>query len=337
MVVRRCPLLLGAAIPVGPMHERPAQVEDHRARRRHVRNCTKRRPQREGSMLAAVFDLSWLFWLFIVAQFFIPLYQKQMLALRRNRAFHGFEQRRRTRLITMIHRQETMSLLGIPIARYIDIEDSEQILRAIRLTEPAVPIDMVLHTPGGLVLAAEQIATALKRRKGKVTVFVPHYAMSGGTLIALAADEIVMDANAVLGPVDPQLGSQQSSFAAASVMKALSQPNPNREDTTLILGDLAEKALRQVHATVRKLLAEHHSEADAERIASALADGQWTHDYPLDLEALTQLGLAVRTELPRAVYDLMDLYPQTSQRRPGVEFIPIPYPQRTNEPAKGER
>jgi ClpP class serine protease len=121
-------------------------------------------------------------------------------------------------------------------------------------------------------------------------------------------------------------------------MKALSQPNPNREDTTLILGDLAEKALRQVHATVRKLLAEHHTDAEAERIASALADGQWTHDYPLDVEALTQLGLTVGTELPRSVYDLMDLYPQTSQRRPGVEFIPIPYPQRNTEPPrKAER
>ena len=77
------------------------------------------------------------------------------------------------------------------------------------------------------------------------------------------------------------------------------QPNPNRDDTTLILGDLAEKALRQVHETVRKLLLEHHTEADAERIATALADGQWTHDYPLDVEELRELGIEVGTELPR--------------------------------------
>ena len=37
-------------------------------------------------------------------------------------------------------------------------------------------------------------------------MFVPHYAMSGGTLIAMAAQEIIMDRNAVLGPVDPQIG-----------------------------------------------------------------------------------------------------------------------------------
>lgn len=61
-------------------------------------------------------------------------------------------------------------------------------LRAIELTDPSVPIDLIIHTPGGLVLAAEQIARALSRHPSQVTVMVPHYAMSGGTLIALAAD-----------------------------------------------------------------------------------------------------------------------------------------------------
>lgn len=284
-----------------------------------------------------MFDLNSIIFLFFIAQFFIPLLQKRMLEARRQAAIRAIEHQRHSRLITMIHRQETMSFLGFPIARYIDIEDSEDVLRAIRFTPPDMPIDLLLHTPGGLVLASEQIAFALKRRGGKVTVFVPHYAMSGGTLIALAADEIVMDQNAVLGPVDPQLGTAQSSFAAASVLKALSQPNPNRDDTTLILGDLAEKALRQVHETVRKLLLEHHGEADAERIASALADGKWTHDYPLDVDQLRGLGIAVVNELPRAVYELMDFYPQATQRRPGVEYIPIPYPQQPAEPRKLER
>jgi ClpP class serine protease len=286
---------------------------------------------------ARVPDLTWLLWLFFIAQFFVPVLQKRVLAARRQAAIRTVEQSRRSRVITMIHRQETMSFLGFPIARYIDIEDSEDALRAIRFTPPDMPIDLVLHTPGGLVLASEQIAFALKRRQGKVTVFVPHYAMSGGTLVALAADEIVMDQNAVLGPVDPQLGTAQASFAAASVIKALEQPNPNRDDTTLILGDLAKKALRQVHETVRKLLLEHHTDAEAERIAGALAGGQWTHDYPLDIDELRELGIAVSTDMPRPVYDLMDLYPQASQRRPGVEFIPIPYPQRAPEPSKTER
>jgi ClpP class serine protease len=170
-------------------------------------------------------DVLSILWLLILLQAFVPLLQKRLLLARRQMAIRAIEVRRKSRVITMIHRQETMSLLGFPIARYIDIEDSERVLRAIRLTPPEMPIDLVLHTPGGLVLAAEQIACALKRHPGEVTVFVPHYALSGGTLIALAADRIVMDPNAVLGPVDPQLGGPQGSYyPAASILKALEQP-----------------------------------------------------------------------------------------------------------------
>lgn len=273
-------------------------------------------------------DLSAIIWVLFLVQFFIPLIQKQRLALRRQRAIQALERVRGTRVITMIHRQETMSFLGFPVARYIDIEDSEQVLRAVRLTPPEMPIDLVMHTPGGLVLASEQIASALKRRGGKVTVFVPHYAMSGGTLVALAADAIVMDPNAVLGPVDPQLGTAQGGWPAASIIRALEEPNPNRDDQTLILGDVARKAQQQVVRTVERLLLEHHTKDDARRIAEQLACGEWTHDYPISVDEARELGFDVSTDMPREIYDLMELYPQTSQRRPGVEFIPVPYPPR---------
>jgi ClpP class serine protease len=267
-----------------------------------------------------------LIYFLILLQVFIPMMQKRLMQEMRLVAIRRLEAQRRSRVITMIHRQETMSLLGFPVARYIDIEDSEKVLRAIRLTPPEMPIDLILHTPGGLVLAAEQIAWALKRHPGTVTVFIPHYAMSGGTLIALAADEIVMDPNAVLGPVDPQLGSPTSGyFPAASVLKALETPNPNRDDQTLIMGDVARKAVEQVYRTVRGLLLEHYDEAQADRLARAMSEGRWTHDYPIDFEEAKVLGLRVSDRMPEEIYRLMDLYPQTRQQRPGVEYIPTPY------------
>ncbi len=271
-------------------------------------------------------DFLSLIYMLVLLQIFIPLLQKRIMQGMRLSAIRALETSRRSRVITMIHRQETMSLLGFPLARYIDIEDSEKVLRAIRLTPPEMPIDLILHTPGGLVLAAEQIAQALKRHRGHVTVFIPHYAMSGGTLIALAADTIVMDPNAVLGPVDPQLGSPQTgSFPAASILAALETPNPNREDTTLIMGDVARKAIAQVERSIRLLLREHYSDAEADALAKALSEGRWTHDYPIDFEEAKALGLRVSDEMPEAIYRLMDLYPQTRQQRPGVEYIPTPY------------
>ena len=107
-------------------------------------------------------------------------YAPRVLAGRRYRAIQKLERAGASRVITLIHRQESVSLLGIPLRRFIDVEDSEAVLRAITLTPDTVPIDLVAHTPGGLVLASEQIARALHRHPARVTVIVPHYAMSGG-------------------------------------------------------------------------------------------------------------------------------------------------------------
>jgi ClpP class serine protease len=133
-------------------------------------------------------------------------------------------------VITLIHRQETFSFLGLPLVRHIDIDDDESVLHAIRDTPRGRPIEIILHTPGGLVLAASQIAIALADHDGPVTAVVPHYAMSGGTLISMAADEIVMDSHAALGPVDPQLGQ----YPAASILAALEAPGSHKDETLIL-------------------------------------------------------------------------------------------------------
>src|SRR6266404_7527742 len=193
-------------------------------------------------------DLFWLFFMFSAIQ---PMLRQQMLEAMRTRKISQIERERKSRVILLVHRQETMRFLGFPIARYIDINDSEDVLRAIQMTDDDVPLDLVLHTPGGLVLAALQIAKAVREHKGKVTVFVPHYAMSGGTLIALAADEIVLCKHAVLGPIDPQLGQSP----AASLLKVIEQkPIAEIDDQTLIMTDVGRKAIVQLKEAAKKLL-----------------------------------------------------------------------------------
>jgi ClpP class serine protease len=215
-----------------------------------------------------------------------------------------------------------MSLLGFPLMRFIDVNDSEEVLRAIKLTDPEMPLALIIHTPGGLVLAASQIAHALKNHRAKVTVFVPHYAMSGGTLIALAADEIVMDANAVLGPVDPQVGSSP----AASVLTVLEHKKPEDiDDQTFVLADVARKAIAQVRRTVLDLLSRRLPPDKASALADKLAMGTWTHDYSITVEEATAMGLPVSTQMPDEVYEFMNLFPQPTRARPSVEYIPIPY------------
>ncbi len=175
-----------------------------------------------------------IFWIVSAILFFLsialPAIRKKILERGRLAKLKELEKQRGSRAITLIHRQEILSFLGFPFFRYIDIEDSEKILRAIRMTDPEIPIDLIVHTPGGLVLAAEQIAHASDRTEESAT----------------------------------------------------------------------------------------------EELADTLTAGKWTHDYPITVEEAEELGLPVNTEVPVAVYELMEMYPQTSQRRPSVQYIPMP-------------
>ncbi|MFN3976240.1 MAG: SDH family Clp fold serine proteinase [Aquificaceae bacterium] len=277
----------------------------------------------------SLFSLFWILLLFIFV--FLPFWRRYLLSRAREALIRRIEEKRQSRVITLIHRQEALGFFGIPIIRYINIEDSEQVLRAIRMTPPDMPIDLIVHTPGGLALAATQIANALVRHKGPVRVIVPHYAMSGGTLLALAADEIMMDPNAVLGPVDPQIGQ----MPAASILKVLEKKDiKDIEDQTLILADIAQKAIDQMKSYLVWLLTENGMErVKAESIVEELATGKYTHDYPLTVEYLKSLGLNVNTYIPEEVYELMELFPQPmGSQVPSVQYIPVPY--RTNHGGK---
>ena len=261
-----------------------------------------------------------LFWLVLIVVVLQQVYGSNRLETARSSVLDRFQQQRKSRVIALINRQETVTLFGVPVSSSISIEDSEAVLRAIRLTPEDQPIDVILHTPGGLVLAAEQISKALVQRKAKVTAFVPHYAMSGGSLIALAADEIVMDPNAVLGPVDPQIGD----MPAASIVKLLAIKKPAEiSDEMLILADISAKARVQVATFVVEVLLKHLPKDKAVALATTLTEGRWTHDFPITVEMARALGLPISTGMPRTVYDLMDLYPQGGKGRPSVLYVPL--------------
>ena len=271
-----------------------------------------------------------LLWLFFILASLQPAVQRQMMLLQRRRALSALSRKRESTMITLIHRQESMSFLGIPIVRYIDIDDAEDVLRAINETPSGRPIEIVLHTPGGMVIAARQIATALADHDGSVTAVVPHYAMSGGTMIALAADEILLDAHAALGPVDPQLGQ----YPAASLVAVAERPG-DHDDQTLIMADQGRKAIAQVEGFTERLLRRRMPAERAAEVACVLATGTWTHDHPLQVAELERLGLPVKVGVPEPERELMTLYPQPRGRPPAVEYVPGP-PRRPSLPPRRE-
>jgi ClpP class serine protease len=268
------------------------------------------------------FDLSTLIWIFFAIMVLQPLFTGRWYAVRRAQAIRAIERANASRVITMIHRQEKRNLFGFTVARHIDLEDAQTIIAAIKETPDDMPIDLVIHTPGGIVLAAMQIARAVEAHKAKVTVYVPVYAMSGGTLIALAADEIVLGEFSVLGPIDPQIAG----FPAASIVKARNaKPAESVFDLTFVLADMGEKALAQVKRGAVELLTRRMEREAAEALAEKLAGGHWTHDYALTATEAATLGLPIKVGMPPEVLALMKLYPQPVQRS-GIEYLPIDVP-----------
>ena len=239
-----------------------------------------------------------VFWLLLIGLILLAVAGRFDTSQQQARAalVEQFQAERKSRVIALIHRQERDSVLGVQVSTSIGIEDSEAILRAIRLTPDDQPIDLILHTPGGLVLAAEQIA--------------------------MAAQEIVMDRNAVLGPVDPQIGG----VAASSILQVVQIKKDRARDETLIMADMAAKARVQVASFVADLLSRRMERKQAEALAVAMSEGRWTHDFPITVASAKQLGFPVTTDMPRVVYDLMDLYPQPTGARPSVLYVPVRNP-----------
>lgn len=265
-------------------------------------------------------NLIWVFFIFLALQ---PLIAGRWLRSVRAAKIAAIQKARNSRVIAVIHRQEAMRFFGFPIARYIDLDDAEKVLAAIRTTPPQQPIDVILHTPGGLAIAALQIARALRAHPGRVSVFVPHFAMSGGTLIALGADEIVMSEHAMLGPVDPQING----MPAASIIKvAAEKPLSDVDDQTLIFADLGQKAIAQLKRQACELMRAPMTPEAAMELAEKLTSGRWTHDYPITAPEARALGLPVNTNMPPEVLDLLQLFPQPVRMSQSVEFGPRSVP-----------
>jgi ClpP class serine protease len=227
--------------------------------------------------------------------------REEILAERR-KVRRELEQERSSKVITMIHRREPW--LEPDEERSIVIEDSEKVLMEIHRTPKEQPIDIILHTPGGLVLAAEMIASALKRHPARVTAIVPFYAMSGGTLIALAADEILMEEFSVLGPLDPQIHG----LASGSLLGLLEKkPIESISDDIVILADLAGKSIREVKSFLKWLLEDKPMpEEDRELLAEFLTGGYVAHDKPLMFEMMLTYGIPLKSGVPGLVFELFE-------------------------------
>jgi hypothetical protein len=171
-----------------------------------------------------------------------------------------------------------------------------------------------------------QIARAIKAHKGRKTVFVPYFSMSAGTIVSLAADEIVMSPHAVLGPIDAQVPVVVMGMyflyvptrAVLSVVEA--KPKTRIGDDLLEAAIDCKRDIIEHHRNAMELMAGTYSSSAANKIAHRLNDGELTHGYPLTLSGARQLGLKVSGAMPAEAIDIVRAFRRSEFGQRSVLF-----------------
>jgi ClpP class serine protease len=240
---------------------------------------------------------------------------KEQILTRRAQLIQELEQERGTRVITLIHRKEPWSKSDEEPE--IVLEDSELILQEVRETPKDKPIDFIVHTEGGLTFAADMMAMSLKHHPAKVTVMVPFYAMSQGTYLALAADEIMMEKASILAPVEPQIDEMPANWVMAILKR---KPVEMISDRTILLAESARMETENAREFVKWLLSDKMTEDQASQVANFLVGGFMASTTPITLDVARAIGLNVTEGVPEKVHQLFETIEFSGGQRPGKAY-----------------
>lgn len=240
---------------------------------------------------------------------------KEQILARRSQLIRELEEERGTRIITLIHRKEPWSTDDDEPE--IVLEESETILQAVRETPRDKPIDFIVHTEGGLTFAADMMAMALKHHPAKITVMVPFYAMSSGTYLALAADEIMMEKYSILAPVEPQIDEMPANWIMAILKR---KPVELIADRTILLSEKARMETENAAEFVKWLLADKMTEDQTAQVANFLVGGFMASTTPITLDVARAIGLNVTEGVPEKVHQLFETIEFGVGKKPGKVY-----------------
>lgn len=196
----------------------------------------------------------------------------------------------------------------------VNDSDKNAFMTAIHGMDRKRGLDLLLHTPGGDVAAAESLVRYLRSMFGHdIRAVIPQLAMSAGTMIACACQEIIMGLHSSIGPIDPQFRGMpahgiveefrraKEEIEANPANIAVWQPIISKYQPTLI-GE-SEKAIAWSQEIVEEWLADGmfadlsktKAKKKASEVVQALGDPQFTysHSRHIDFEAAKKIGLRV--------------------------------------------
>ena len=200
------------------------------------------------------------------------------------------------------------------VSAYMGISEEfaiETVINDIKNKTNAKKLLLLINSPGGLVQSSYKVARALRKTFQEIIVFVPHIAASGGTLIALTGNEIVMGMMSQLTPLDPhsenELGNTISANSVVQAHKFVTTffEKTTVEDSPYTYKVLADKfdginirdalaSLSLVSDYICEILEGSGYDKDkCKEISQEMVQGFKTHDEVINIEKASKIGLKV--------------------------------------------
>lgn len=145
---------------------------------------------------------------------------------------------------------------------------------------------LILQTPGGQVFHSIFISRLFKQYPGNIKTYIPGYAMSGGTLLALSTDELYMNESSCLGPIDPQLGNLFKFGSAKAWKQIVKKKGKKAEDSTISFDLMGQQITKSMATHLDFLLNDKLDPLHKKNFIKFVTSGEVEHGHnliPMDL------------------------------------------------------
>ena len=152
--------------------------------------------------------------------------------------------------------------------------------------------NLVLQTPGGDVFATVLLSKILYKYANKIDVYVPNYAMSGGSLLTLTGDRLHFNDYSCIGPIDPQIGGLFSSGSAAGWKDVMRIKKNKVNDQSIIYHRIGKQVETSIYNYIYGLVKNKCKKP--KEFTKFITDGNVEHIFQLDMDMLQKYGFDVQ-------------------------------------------
>ena len=198
----------------------------------------------------------------------------------------------------------------------IDIDNNEKFIERlfnIAMKSKCDTLSLLVYTDGGTIFTSDMIIELLLTLNKTVNIYVPLYAYSAGTMIALCADNLYLGQSSILGPVDPQISFTTANNcsedeASSKCLMDMLKEKEELEDIFYIKA-LESKALHQDNIdNLNKIMDIKHkylSKNMRSSLITEFASGKHPHHKPFSKNKIESLGIKVADVIPNSINELV--------------------------------